>query len=57
MGNVQFDFELDEVVSGLHLDFNGQDIHCFKINGTKVNEEVDTLWNGTHLVMPTKYLK
>ena len=57
MGNVKFDFELDEVVSGLHLDFNGQDIHCFKINGTKISEELDTLWNGTHLVMPTKYLK
>jgi aminopeptidase N len=56
-GNVKFNFELSKVVTGLHLDFNGQDIHCFKINDSKVREDIATLWNGTHLLMPSNYLK
>jgi hypothetical protein len=55
-GEVSFDFELSEVVQGLHLDFNGKGITTYFLNAKEVTEDIGTLWNLTHLLMPSKYL-
>ena len=58
-GDVKFSFVVNKVVPGLHIDFNcnGGKIHKYLINGVEVTEDLSTIWNDTHLLMLTKYLK